>query len=392
MSSPDITEEDRNAVQSVIKTTSLSMGPWIERFEEAFRIRTGSRFAIGVNSGTAGLHLAIRATGIQRGDIVLTTPFSFVASSNAILFENALPVYVDVDPVSGNMDTAQMKQAVEDLIAGGDRARHWLPRKLPRYFDDLGREIQPRLRALLPIDVFGQPADMDVIRAAASQYHLPVIEDSCEALGAIYKTTPAGKTGDIGVFAFYPNKQITTGEGGMIVTDNEEYARTMLALRNQGRVPGDNWLQHTLLGYNYRLDEMSAALGTSQMTLLDSRLAARQQVADLYKKHLAAISEMEPLTILPTTTRMSWFVYVIRLPRGADRLSIASRLAEKGIPVRPYFLPIHLQPFMVERFGYQPGDYPITEDLGERGLALPFSGVMKEDQVELVCRALRDAL
>jgi perosamine synthetase len=392
MSSPDITEEDRDAVRSVINTTSLSMGPWIDRFEDTFRNLTGCRFAIAVNSGTAGLHLAIRAIGIQRGDIVLTTPFSFVASSNAILFENALPVYVDVDPLSGNMDTGQMTQAIEDLTTGGDRARHWLPRKLPRYFDDSGREIQPRLTAILPIDVFGQPVDMDVIRASARKHHLPIIEDSCEALGAIYKTTPAGKTGDIGVFAFYPNKQITTGEGGMIITDNEGYARTMLALRNQGRAPGDNWLQHTLLGYNYRLDEMSAALGMSQMSRLDSRLAARQRVADLYKKHLAAIPEVEPLAMLPTTTRMSWFVYIVRLPRGADRVSIAGRLAEKGIPVRPYFLPIHLQPFMVERFGYQPGDYPVTEDLGERGLALPFSGVMKEDQVELVCHALRESV
>ena len=392
MSSPDINEEDREAVRSVINTTYLSMGPWVDRFEEAFRKVTGCRYAIAVNSGTAGLHLAIRAVGVQRGDIVLTTPFSFVASTNAILFENALPVFVDVDPVSGNIDADQLALAVEDISAGGDRARRWLPRQLPRYFDDAGSEIQPRLKALIPVDVFGQPADMDAIRTVADRHKLPIIEDSCEALGAIYKTTPAGKTGDIGIFAFYPNKQITTGEGGMIVTDNEQYARTMQALRNQGRAPGDNWLQHTLLGYNYRLDEMSAALGTSQMQRLDGLLAARQKVADLYKKHLSAIPGIEPLAVLPSTTRMSWFVYVIRIPRGADRMSIAGRLAERGIPVRPYFLPIHLQPYMVERFGYKPGDYPVTEDLGERGLALPFSGVMKEDQVELVCRALRESL
>ncbi len=392
MSSPDINEEDRDAVRSVINTTYLSMGPWVDRFENAFRQKTGCKHAIAVNSGTAGLHLAIRATGVQRGDIVLTTPFSFVASTNAILFENALPVFVDVDPVSGNIDVDQLAQAAEDLSAGGERARRWLPRKLPRYFDDAGTEIKPQLKALLPVDVFGQPADMDAIRAIAVKHNLPVIEDSCEALGAIYKAAPAGKTGDIGIFAFYPNKQITTGEGGMIVTDNDEYARTMLALRNQGRAPGDNWLQHTLLGYNYRLDEMSAALGTSQMQRLESLLTARQHVADLYKKHLAAISEVEPLAVLPTTTRMSWFVYVIRTPRGKDRMAIANRLTEMGIPVRPYFLPIHLQPYMAERFGYKSGDYPVTEDLGERGLALPFSGVMKEEQVELVCRSLRDCL
>ncbi len=392
MSSPDINEEDREAVRSVINTTHLSMGPWVNRFEDLFREKTGSKHAIAVNSGTAGLHLAIRATGIQRGDIVLTTPFSFVASTNAVLFENALPVYVDVDPASGNMDVNQLEQAVNDLAAGGKSARHWLPRKLPRYFTDEGDEILPRLKALLPIDVFGQPADMDSINAIARTYNLPVIEDSCEALGAIYKTTPAGKTGDIGIFAFYPNKQITTGEGGMIITDNDDYARIMLALRNQGRAPGDNWLQHTLMGYNYRLDEMSAAMGAAQMQRLDSLLLARQRVADLYIKHLADKPGIEPLSILPATTRMSWFVFVVRIPHDKDRMLVANRLAEKGIPVRPYFLPIHLQPYMVERFGYQPGDYPVTEDLGERGLALPFSGVMGEDQVELVCRTLYECL
>ncbi len=392
MSSPDISEEDREAVRSVINTTYLSMGPWVDRFENAIRSVTGRKHAIAVNSGTAGLHLAIRAVGVQRGDIVITTPFSFVASTNAILFENALPVFVDVDPVTGNIDVEQLKQAVDDLLAGGDRARKWLPRKLPRYFDDAGAEIHPRLKALLPVDVFGQPADMDTVMSIAREHDLPVIEDSCEALGAIYKNIPAGKQGDIGIFAFYPNKQITTGEGGMIVTDNDDYAACMQALRNQGRAPGDNWLQHTLLGYNYRLDEMSSALGASQVKRLDSLLAARQNVADMYARHLGGIPGIEPLAVLPSTTRMSWFVYVVRVPRGVDRMAVADRLAGKGVPVRPYFLPIHLQPYMVERFGYRPGDYPVTEDLGERGLALPFSGVMKADQVELVCKALRESL
>ncbi|BCY17879.1 polysaccharide biosynthesis protein [Leptolinea sp. HRD-7] len=392
MSSPDISEEDREAVNSVIHTTYLSMGPWIDRFENAIRAVTMRKHAIAVNSGTAGLHLAIRAVGIQRGDIVITTPFSFVASTNAILFENALPVFVDVDPVTGNLDVEQLKMAVNDLLAGGERARKWLPRKLPRYFDDAGSEIFPRLKALLPVDVFGQPADMDTVMSVAREYNLPVIEDSCEALGAMYKNIPAGKQGDIGIFAFYPNKQITTGEGGMIVTDNDDYAACMQALRNQGRAPGDNWLQHTLLGYNYRLDEMSAALGASQVKRLESLLAARQNVADLYTRHLANIPGIEPLTVVPSTTRMSWFVYVVRVSQGVDRMKVADRLAAKGVPVRPYFLPIHLQPYMVERFGYRPGDYPITEDLGDRGLALPFSGVMRADQVEMVCEALRESL
>jgi len=198
--------------------------------------------------------------------------------------------------------------------------------------------------------------------------------------------------GDYGVFAFYPNKQITTGEGGMIVTDDDEAAALMLALRNQGRAPGDTWLQHTYLGYNYRLDEMSAALGAAQMTRIEELLQKRQQVADWYQERLAEIPWVEPPQLAGTTTRVSWFVYVIRLKPGIDRSALAKRLAERGIPVRPYFLPIHLQPYMAERFGYQPGDFPVTEDLGERGLALPFSGKMDEAQVEVVCNELQNIL
>jgi dTDP-4-amino-4,6-dideoxygalactose transaminase len=392
MSSPEITEEDRQVIQSVTQTTALSMGPWVTRFESAFKKRLDCKYAIAVNSGTAGLHLAIRAAEIKRGDIVLTTPFSFVASTNAILFENALPVFVDVDPQTGNIDTQQLKIVVEDLCNRTKSANHWLPRKTPKYFDDSGNEIKPSIKALLPVDVFGQPAEMDAIRDLSHQYGLPIIEDSCEALGATYKGIPAGMLGDIGIFAFYPNKQITTGEGGMIVTDNETYASKMLALRNQGRAPGDTWLSHTFLGYNYRLDEMSAALGTSQMERLDQLVDGRKRVADLYGKHLESKPSIERLTILPSTTRMSWFVYVVRLPKGCDREAVAARLAKIGIPVRPYFLPIHLQPYMTERFGYKPGDFPITEDLGRRGLALPFSGVMTEEQVEMVCNSLQSCL
>jgi dTDP-4-amino-4,6-dideoxygalactose transaminase len=228
------------------------------------------------------------------------------------------------------------------------------------------------------------------LRQTADDYGLKLIEDACEALGAEYKGKKAGKLGDYGVFAFYPNKQITTGEGGMIITDDDQAAALMLALRNQGRAPGDTWLQHTYLGYNYRLDEMSAALGTAQMTRLEELLQKRQQVADWYQERLAEIPWVEPPQIAGTTTRVSWFVYVIRLEPGIDRSALAKRLAARGIPVRPYFLPIHLQPYMAERFGYQPGDFPVTEDLGKRGLALPFSGKMDQAQVELVCNELRE--
>jgi dTDP-4-amino-4,6-dideoxygalactose transaminase len=238
------------------------------------------------------------------------------------------------------------------------------------------------------VDVFGQPADMDFINQTAQQYGLKVIEDSCEALGATYKGRQAGTLGEFGVFGFYPNKQITTGEGGMIITEDDEAAAMMRALRNQGRAPGDTWLQHTHLGYNYRLDELSAALGVVQMGRLDEIIDKRARVAGWYNQRISEIPGLEAPKIAQSTTRVSWFVYVVRFAPGIDRDAIAKALGQQGIPARPYFLPIHLQPYMAERFGYQPGDFPATEDLGRRGLALPFSGVMSEAQVERVCQVL----
>ncbi len=384
MSSPDLTDADRQAVMDVLNTPNLSIGPKIEEFEAAFRSLTGAKHAIGVNSGTSGLHLCVRAAGIGAGDLVVTTPFSFVASTNVLLFEGATPVFVDVDPLTGNMDVAQTATALHDLASGGAAAKRWLPRS--------GVPENPRLNGLLGVDVFGQPADWDALRSLADQYNLPLIEDSCEALGAEYKGRQAGMLGDYGVFAFYPNKQITTGEGGLIVTDDDAAAAQMRALRNQGRAPGDTWLSHTFLGYNYRMDELSAALGVSQLARLEELLQKRQRVADWYARGLQGIAGVEAPQLVPSTTRVSWFVYVVRVAPGIDRQALADRLAERGIPVRPYFLPIHLQPYMVERFGYRPGDFPVTEDLGARGLALPFSGVMSEEQVGLVCQALRDTL
>jgi perosamine synthetase len=377
MSSPDITEAERRAVQDVMNTPILSMGAHLKSFEQTFCDHTGAKYAIAVNSGTAGLHLCVRAVGIGAGDYVITTPFSFVASTNVLLFENAIPVFVDVDPLTGNIDPELVADAVKNIQKYLPRTSHFAPRSL---------------KAILPVDVFGQPADMDPINALAREHGLRVIEDSCEALGATYKGRPAGMLGEFGVFAFYPNKQITTGEGGMVVTNDEKAAQLMLALRNQGRAPGDTWLSHTYLGYNYRLDEMSAALGTVQMSRLDELLTKRGTVAGWYAERLGEIPGVEILHIEPNTTRMSWFVYVIRLEKGRDRDGLARRLEARGVPVRPYFLPIHLQPYMVERFGYREGDFPITEDLGRRGLALPFSGVMSEDQVEFVCQVLRDEL
>lgn len=384
MSSPDITNDEIDAIMAVLQTRFLSMGSEYIAFEDAVSERLGVKHAISVNSGTAGLHLCVKAADIGAGDIVITTPFSFTASSNVLLYENAIPVFVDVDPRSGNIDPSQLAQAARDLKAGGKKAKNWLPRK--------GIEGRKTLKALLPVDVFGQPMDIDPIKEVAVEFDLLIIEDACEAIGAEYKGRKAGKLGDMAVFAFYPNKQMTTGEGGVIVTDDDQAAGLMRALRNQGRAPGDTWLQHTYLGYNYRMDEMSAALGRVQLGRLDELLEKRQRVSNWYATHLENLPNVEQPYILPETTRMSWFVYVVRLPVETDRDNIIDRLAQEGIPSRPYFVPIHLQPFMVKRFGYREDDFPITEDLGRRGLALPFSSVMTEEQVILVCEALNKVL
>jgi perosamine synthetase len=385
MSSPDLTDSERQAVLAVLNTPELSMGPQIRAFEKAFTDLTGLKHAIGVNSGTAGLHLCVRAAGISENDMVLTTPFSFVASTNVLLFENAIPVFIDVDPRTGNMDPELFSAASRDLESGGNgNIRRWLPRK--------GVKAPGSLKAALVVDVFGQPADWDKIHDITADLGLTVIEDSCEALGAQYKNRKVGTLGNYGVFAFYPNKQVTTGEGGVVVTDDGQAADLMRALRNQGRAPGDTWLSHTYLGYNYRLDEMSAALGAAQMLRLENLLQKREQVAAWYGDRLAEIPGVEVPIVEPFTTRMSWFVYVIRLAPKIDRNNLAKRLEARGVPVRPYFLPIHLQPYMVERFGYRQGDYPVTEDLGRRGLALPFSGVMTEEQVEQACRIIREEI
>jgi dTDP-4-amino-4,6-dideoxygalactose transaminase len=315
---------------------------------------------------------------------VITTPFSFVASANVLLYERAIPVFVDVDAATGNIDPLLVRQAAHDLADGGSRAEKWLPRR--------GSAAGRPLKAILAVDVFGQPADLDPLIQIAREHNISLIEDACEALGAEYKGRPAGTGGDLAVFAFYPNKQITTGEGGMVITDDADAASLMRALRNQGRATGDTWLQHTHLGYNYRLDEMSAALGVVQMSRLDELLSKRDRVAKWYTSRLAGIPGVVVPAIESFTTRMSWFVYVVHFDQKVDRDGLARRITARGVPVRPYFLPIHLQPYMVERFGFQPGDFPNTEALGRSGLALPFSGVMDEEEVEAVCSAIRSEL
>ena len=384
MSSPDLTDAERAAVNAVMQTTRLSMGPEEKQFEEAIAEYVGAKHAVAVSSGTTGLHLMVRAADIHEGDFVITSPFSFVSSTNVLLFERAIPVFVDIDPVSSNLDPTQVAQAAADLAAGGKAASRWLPRK--------GAEKGERLKAILAVDIFGQMADYDAIKPVAEQYGLTLLEDSCEALGAEYKGRPAGLEGEAGIFAFYPNKQITTGEGAMLVTNRNDWAEIFCSLRNQGRAPGDTWLDHTYLGYNYRLNELASALGRVQMTRLDEMIEKRNQVAAWYEERLQESPGVETLQIVDTTTRMSWFVYIVRFDPAFDRDEIIRRLGEKDVPCRPYFSPIHLQSYMRDKFGYAEGDFPVTEDLGRRGAALPFSSVMTRDQVDYVCDTLADVL
>ncbi len=387
MSSPDITAAEIAAVNEVLRTPVLSIGPRLNAFEQAAAAVAGVTHGIGVNSGTSGLHLCMIAAEVGAGDMVMTTPFSFIASANCILYEQGVPVFVDVDPATGNLDPNLAAAAATDLAQGGTAADHWLPPSLRGI-----RRPEGRLRALLPVHAFGQPADMDPLIEVARSQDLTVIEDACEAIGTAYKGRPAGSLGDAAVFAFYPNKQVTTGEGGMIVTSRESWAGLFRSLRNQGRDVFDGWLNHTRLGYNYRLDELSAALGLAQLNRLDELLEKRARVAAWYQERLAGIEFVETPRSAASTTRMSWFVYVVRVLPPARRDLVVRLLAERGVPSRPYFTPIHLQPFYRQRFGYRDGDFPVTEHLGAVSLALPFSGVMTEEQVDTVCSALHEAV
>jgi len=363
MSRPDIGNAEIELVNQVLRTPFLSMGPMIQRFEQEMAQYIGTAHAVGVSSGTAGLHLCVRAAGIGEGDEVITTPFSFIASANVMLYERARPVFVDIELDSLNIDP----QRVEDAIT-------------------------PRTRAILPVHAFGQPADMDSILDIARRHNLWVIEDACEALGAEYKGRKAGTLGDMAVFAFYPNKQMTTGEGGMIVTNHDEWDALFRSLRNQGRDFFNAWLHHTRLGYNYRLDELSAALGVAQLGRIEELLQRRERVARMYNQRLAQIEGVRVPFIAPTTTRMSWFVYVIRLSPGINRDIVIEELGKRGIPSRPYFTPIHLQPFYRQMFGYQVGDFPLTERAAECVLALPFYGHLEEEKLDYVCDNLRDVV
>lgn len=368
MSSPDITGIERAAVMRVLQGAHLSNGPQLAAFEQAIAEYTGTAYSVGVNSGTAGLHLALIAAGVGPGDTVVTSPFSFVASANVALYVGAEPVFVDVDRF-GNLHPGLLADEVHELAQQGRKPK-----------------------AIIVVHIAGQPADMDAILEVGREWHIPVIEDACEALGSEYKGRPAGCMGDAGVFAFYPNKQVTCGEGGMVVTRHAEWAALFRSLRNQGRDDPSAWLEHARLGYNYRLDEMSAALGLAQMGRITELIAKRAQVARWYHERLRGLEDIERPRVAHTTTRMSWFIYLVRVLSPTRRDGVMRALAEEGIPTRTYFAPIHLQPVYQERFGYKRGAFPVSEFLGDTSLALPFSGVMTEREVEAVCRSLRKAL
>jgi dTDP-4-amino-4,6-dideoxygalactose transaminase len=387
LSGPDITQRERDLINQVLGTPYLSMGPKIELFEQALAEYVGRPFAVGVSSGTAGLHLAVIAAGVEEGDLVITTPFSFVASANCILYQRAIPIFVDIDRQTMNLDPALVAQAVVDLTDHQEWASRWLPPHLRDDPSNLGK-----VKAILPVHIFGQPADMEFLTWIAERYHLPLIEDACEALGAEYQGKKAGSLGDVAVFAFYPNKQLTTGEGGMLVTDREEWAALFRSLRNQGRDDSGAWLNHVRLGYNYRLDELSAALGLAQMERFEELLSKRERVAGWYGERLQGLEGVETPFIAPQTTRVGWFVYVVSLASHVHREALMTSLEERGIPSRAYFPPIHLQPFYRQTFGFEEGAFPVAESVASCTLALPFCGTMTEEQVEYVCDKLGSSL
>jgi perosamine synthetase len=365
LSSPDITEEEIKAVVEVLRTRHLSLGPKIPEFECAFERYLGVDHAIAVSSGTAGLHCCLLAMGVGPGDEVITSPFSFIASANVILMVGATPVFVDINPQSLNIDAEAMEKA-----------------------------ITPKTKAILPIEAFGNPAGFDRICAVAARHELPILEDSCEGLGSSYRKRKVGTFGRAGVFGFYPNKQITTGEGGMIVTNNAPIAHLCRSLRNQGRDPGGSWLSHERLGYNYRMSDINAAIGIVQMRRLEEIVAMRQRVAHIYISMLLDLPHIIVPTIEEETT-MSWFVFVVRLSDAFDRNdrdAILAYLKNHHIGCSNYFPPIHLQPFYVRQFGFKRGDFPITEYVSDRTIALPFHNNLTRTDIEAVVHHLQQAI
>ena len=364
LSAPDITEADIEAVVSVLRTPRLSIGPRTVEFEEAVAEVAGVPYGIAVSSGTAGLHLCLSALGIGEGDEVILPSFTFIAAGNAVLYQRAKPVFADIDVLDLNLDPGRIEE-----------------------------KITPRTRAIIVVHTFGHPADLDPIMELARKHGLAVIEDACEAIAAKYRGRSVGGVGDFGVFGFYPNKPITTGEGGVVVTRDSQVAETIRALRNQGRMAGDGWLEHSLLGYNYRLSEINCALGVAQVKRLGSILEAREGVAMRYAKALQSIPEVIVPPLKIEGGRLCWFVFVVRLSAKftrADRDSVCDQLTARGIGCGRYFAPLHLQPLFAE-YANARGDLAVTEQVADRTLALPFFNRLTDEQISEVCRCLREA-
>jgi perosamine synthetase len=363
LSAPWIDGREEELVLATLRSGQLSLGPMIDRFEAALAQRVEAPYVAAVSSGTAGLHLCMRLAGVGPGDEVVTTPFSFVASANCALYVGATPVFADIHPRTLNLDPAAVVAA-----------------------------ITPRTKAILPVHVFGYPAELPELQAIAARHDLVIVEDACEALGSEYRGRPIGSSGHPAVFAFYPNKQMTTGEGGAVAVASEEQWQLLKSLSNQGRSDSGEWLTHARLGYNYRLGDLAAALGLAQLERLDEILAARSEVAARYAELLAGVAGVEVPLPDDDEHRRSWFVYVVKLASGTDRNGVIARLAAEGVASKPYLPSIHLQPYYRERFGYREGMLPVAEDVSARTLALPFhSRLPVEDQervVDVLARAL----
>ncbi len=366
LASPDISDKEIKAVVSVLRGIQLSLGPKLSEFENKFAKYIGCKYAVAVNSGTSALHLIIRNLGIGKGDEVITTPFSFIASSNCILFENAKPVFVDIDPETYCINTKKII-----------------------------KKINKRTKAILAVDIFARPADWLELKKIAKKYNLHLIEDSAEALGSVYRRKKAGSFGDAGVFAFYPNKQITTGEGGMIVTDNRRLATLCASVRNQGHDVKSSWLEHPRLGYNYRISDINCILGIAQLERIGKLVKKRAKVFRWYYDELKNIPGIKIPPLHVKDAKISWFVYVIQLGKKysrKDRRRIIISLTKSGIGCREYFPPIHLQKFYREMFGYKRGDFPVTEFVSDRTIALPLHTLLTKKEVRRVSETLKKLL
>ncbi|OGN02453.1 MAG: polysaccharide biosynthesis protein [Candidatus Yanofskybacteria bacterium RIFCSPHIGHO2_01_FULL_43_42] len=364
MSRPHIGNEEREAVSAVLKTGHLSLGPKHKEFEEKFAKKIGTKYACSVSSGTAGLHLAMLGAGIGPGDEVITSPFSFVASANCILYVGAKPVFADIDPVTYNLDPSKIEE-----------------------------KITKKTKAILIVHIFGQSADMSSIIRIAKKHRLKIVEDACESICATHKGNNTGTFGESAVFAFYPNKQMTTGEGGMIVTDNKKLHSLFMSLRNQGRAENMQWLDHERLGYNYRIDELSAALGVVQLNKLDYLINQRAGVADLYNKYFSKHADVVQIPIVAADNTHSWFVYVIRIKNPKiKRDRIIEDLQKEGIATKAYLPSIHLFSFYKDKFGFKKGDFPVSELISSTSLALPFYVGLKEKDINHIVNKVISAI